>query len=129
MLFGTNNVTNHKKENAKRERMQGEFTTRMIPLRSQRILRQWHGRERDTGENTESKEQSLPNFCAKMNTLIIKKREQITDNPEKTALQKSRGRHRKMRTKVLQNQLRNSGIQKHACKHTRISSRWHQFKK
>lgn len=28
MLFGTNNVTNHEKENAKRKMMQGEPTTR-----------------------------------------------------------------------------------------------------
>lgn len=27
MLFGTNNVTNNKKENAKMKRMQGEFKT------------------------------------------------------------------------------------------------------
>lgn len=90
MLFGTNNVTNHEKENAKRERMQGEPTTQTTALSLQRILRQWHGRERNTGENTESKEQSLPNFCAKVNTLIIMKTEQITGAPEKTVFQKSR---------------------------------------
>lgn len=54
--------------------MQGESKTGTIPLSSQKVLRQWHGRERDTGENTKSKEQSLENFYAKVNTLIIKKR-------------------------------------------------------
>lgn len=65
MLFGTNNVTNHEKENAKRERMQGEPTTQTTALSLQRILRQWHGRERNTGENTESKEQSCQIFVLK----------------------------------------------------------------
>lgn len=54
--------------------MQGESKTGTIPLSLQRILRQWYGRERDTGENTKSKEQSLGNFYAKVNTLIIMKR-------------------------------------------------------
>lgn len=73
MLFGTNNATNHKKENAKMKRMQGEFKTGTIPLSLQRILRQWYVREGDTGENTKSKEQSLANFCAEVNALIIMK--------------------------------------------------------
>lgn len=72
MLFVTNYVTNHKEENEKR--MQGEYKTGIITLSLQRILRQWYGRERDTGENTKSKEQSQVNFCAKINTLIIMKR-------------------------------------------------------
>lgn len=67
-------MTNHKKENAKRKRMQGECKTGTIPLSLQRLSRQWYVRERDNGKNTKSKEQSLANFYTEVNTLIIMKR-------------------------------------------------------
>lgn len=89
MLFGTNNVTIHKKENAKRERMQGESKTGTIPLSLQRILRQWD-RERETAENTKSKEQLLAKFYAKYTVNYEKIRLQIRLKIRLQIIQKKR---------------------------------------